>query len=314
VLVRLQAAALNRLDIWVRNGWPGIKLDYPHVPGADGAGEVALPGPGVSRWKPGDRVVINSNLSCGECDFCISGHDNLCRNWELLGETRRGTYAEYIVLPERNLFPLPPGYDPKAAAAAALVFHTAWHSLIVRGKIRPGETVLVVGASGGVNTASIQIARLAGAHVFVVGSGQEKLELAKSLGAEAVIDRSQEDNWSKTIYQLTGKRGVDVVVDNVGTTFTLSFRSARKGGRILTVGNTGGPKFEFDNRYMFAKHLSLIGSTMGTHQDFAAVMGEIFAGRLKPVLGPSYPLAQAARAQETLERGEQMGKITLEIA
>lgn len=313
VLVRLKAAALNRLDLWVRDGWPGIKLEYPHIPGADGAGEVAAVGPGVSRWQAGDRVVINSNLGCGECEFCIAGQDNLCRNWELLGETRRGTYAQYVVVPAGNLYPLPEGFDEGAAASASLVFHTAWHSLIVRGNLRAGETVLVVGASGGVNTASIQIAKLAGATVYVVGSSREKLTLAEALGADYLIDRSEEDNWSKTVYRMTDKRGVDVVVDNVGVTFPLSFRAARKGGRILTVGNTGGPKFEIDNRFIFGKHLSIIGSTMGTRQDFAAVMDLIFAGKLQPVVGQTFPLTDAARAQVALEQGEQMGKVVLAI-
>lgn len=313
VSVHLKAAALNRLDIWTREGWPGIKLEYPHIPGADGAGEVAEVGEGVTGWKAGDRVVINSNLSCGRCEYCLAGKDNMCRSWQLLGETVRGTYAETVLIPARNLYPLPEGFDERAAAAAALVFHTAWHSLITRGKLRPAESVLVVGASGGVNTASIQIAKLAGATVYVVGSNAEKLNLAKSLGADYLIDRSQEENWSKTIYQLTGKRGVDVVVDNVGTTYAHSFRAARKGGRILTVGNTGGAKFEFDNRYMFAKHLSLLGSSMGTHSDFATVMDLIFAGKLKPVLGRDYPLSEGRAAQERLESGEQLGKITLNI-
>jgi NADPH:quinone reductase-like Zn-dependent oxidoreductase len=313
VLVRLHAAALNRLDLWVRAGWPGIRLEYPHIPGADGAGEVAETGAEVSDWRPGDRVVINSNLACGECEYCRAGWENRCVCWELLGETRRGTYAEYVVVPARNLVRLPDGFDPRAAAAASLVFHTAWHSLIVRGGLLPGESLLVVGASGGVNTASIQIAKFTGATVYVVGSSAEKLALAKSLGADAVIDRSQNENWSKGVYEMTGKRGVDVVVDNVGTTYMQSFRAARKGGRILTVGNTGGPKFEFDNRYMFAKHLSLLGSTMGTHADFERVMGLIFAGKLHPILDRDFPLSQARAAQEYLDSGCQMGKVTLAI-
>ena len=313
VLVRLRAAALNALDLWVRKGWPGLKLLYPHIPGADGAGEVAALGPGVTGWAVGERVVINSNIGCGECEFCLAGLDNRCRSWELLGETRRGTYAEYVRVPARNLHPIPDDFDVFTAAAAALVFHTAWHSLISRGGLRPGETVLVVGASGGVNTASIQIAKLAGATVYVVGSSAEKLTLAESLGADYLVDRSEEQDWSKPIYRMTGKRGVDIVVDNVGTTYPLSFRAARKGGRILTVGNTGGPTVEIDNRYIFGKHLSLIGSTMGTQTEFKTVMDLVFAGRLKPVLDRTFPLAQARDAQERLERGEQLGKITLAI-
>jgi len=314
VLVKLEAAALNRLDLWVREGWPGIKLEYPHIPGADGAGTVAAIGEGVSEWTPGDRVVINANLSCGACEFCIAGQDNRCLHWHLLGETVPGTYAEYVVVPAGNLLALPQGFDARAAAAAGLVFHTAWHSLITRGELRPGESILIVGASGGVNTASIQIAKLAGASVYVVGSSAEKLKLAESLGADHLIDRSKEENWAKTVYHMTAKHGVDVVVDNVGTTFPLSMRAARKGGRILTVGNTGGAKFEIDNRFVFGKHLSILGSTMGARTDFATVMGLVFQGALQPVMDKTFPLAEAAAAQQRLVDGEQMGKITLAIS
>lgn len=313
VLVRLRAAALNRLDLFVRQGWPGLKLEMPHVPGADGAGEIAALGEGVSNLQIGDPVVINSNLGCGQCEFCLAGQDNLCRNWHLLGETLPGTYAEYRALPARQVYRLPPGFNFHIAAASALVFQTAWHSLITRGGLRPGETVLIVGASGGVNTASIQIAKFAGAKVIVVGSEAKKLSLAESLGADILIDRSKEEDWSKAVFQATHRRGVDVVVDNVGTTFPLSFRAARKGGRILTVGNTGGPRFEIDNRFVFSKHLSLIGSTMSNLRDFATVMELITSGKLRPPLDRSYPLAEARQAHERLESGQQMGKITLEI-
>ncbi len=313
VLVRLRAAALNRLDLWVREGWPGLRLQYPHILGADGAGDVAALGEGVTEWQVGDRVVINPNIGCGKCEFCLAGQDNLCEHWQLLGETRSGTYAEYVVVPARNLMALPEGFGYREAAAAALVFQTAWHSLITRGGLRPGEHVLIVGASGGVNTASIQIAKLTGCTVYVVGSNARKLALAEQLGADFLIDRSKTENWAKEVYRLSGKRGVDVVVDNVGTTFPQSFKAARKGGRILTVGNTGGPKFQIDNRYIFGKHLSVIGSTMSPQKDFRDVMRLVFAGKLKPVLDKTFPLAEARAAQERLERGEQFGKITLEI-
>jgi NADPH:quinone reductase-like Zn-dependent oxidoreductase len=314
VLVKLEAAALNRMDVWTRNGSSGIKPELPHINGADGAGTIAALGECVDEWQLGDRVVINSNLGCGKCPACVAGQDNRCRNWHLLGETVRGTYAEYIAIPATNILKIPDGFPVQAAAAAALVFHTAWHSLIVRGGLRLGETVLVVGASGGVNTASIQIAKLAGATVYVVGSSAEKLKLAEALGADYLIDRSQDENWSKAVYILTGKRGVDVVVDNVGITFPSSFRAAARGGRILTVGNSGGPKFEIDNRQIFGKHLSVLGSSMGTRADFATVMGMVFAGNLKPVLDRDYPLAEARQAQERLEQGAQLGKITLSIS
>lgn len=313
VLVRLHAAALNRVDLWTRTGWPGIKLQYPHIPGSDGAGEIAALGEGVTGLEIGQRVVINSNLSCGTCDFCLAGQDNLCRAWHLLGETVRGTNAEFVAVPAANILPLPDGFDYHAAAAASLVFLTAWHSLVTRANLRAGESVLIVGASGGVNTASIQIAKLAGATVYVVGAGREKLALAESLGADVFVDRMKEEDWSKAIFKLTNRRGVDVIVDNVGTTYPLSFRAARKGGRILTVGNTGGPKFEIDNRFIFGKHLSIIGSTMGTKKDFAEVFALIFAGKLRPVIDKTFPMEEVRAAHERLEKGEQLGKIMLTI-
>ena len=314
VLVRLKAAALNHLDLWVRRGWPGLKLHLPHIPGADGAGEIAALGEGVTGWKVGERVVINPNLSCGNCEFCLAGMDNRCDEWGLLGETTRGTYAEYISIPSRNLLAIPEGFGFHQAAAAALVFLTAWHSLIRRGQLKAGETVLIVGATGGVNLASLQIAKLSGAQVIVVGSRAEKLVLAESLGADHLIDRSVYEHWSERVYKLTNKRGADVVVDNVGTTFPDSLRAAGRGARILTVGNTGHPRVEIDNRYIFAKHISLIGSTMGTHNDFQRVMDLIFKGWLQSIIDNTFPLREAPAAQARLERGEQMGKITLDIA
>ncbi len=326
-LIRLHAAALNRMDVMVRNGWPGLKLDMPHINGADGAGAIiALPKEhrddvsGASEetkrgegLRVGDHVVIDANLGCGMCEFCLAGKDNMCREWHLLGETVRGTYAEYVCLPVKQLYRLPEGFDFHQAAAAALVFQTAWHSLVKRGKLQKGETVLVVGAGGGVNTASVQIAKYIGAQVVVVGSGAQKLERAESIGADILIDRSKEADWSKAIFAATNKRGVDVVVDNVGTTFMQSLRALRKGGRLLTVGNSGGPKFEIDNRYIFAKHLSVVGSTMSPLGDFKEVMDLIVAGKLKPVMDRTYPLKDAGLAQERLWRNENFGKITLDI-
>ena len=327
-LIRLHAAALNRMDVFVRNGWPGLKLEMPHINGADGAGEiVALSGAPaetkrgdiekreleIGEWRLGDHIVINSNLGCGTCEFCLDGKDNLCRDWHLLGETIRGTYAEYVCVPSRQLYKLPDDFDYHPAAASALVYQTAWHSLLKRGNLQKGETVLIVGAGGGVNTASVQIAKLIGAQVVMVGSDAKKLEMAESIGADILIDRSKESDWSKAVFLATNKRGVDVAVDNVGTTFMQSLRALRKGGRLLTVGNSGGPKFEIDNRYIFAKHLSIIGSTMSTLADFNEVMDLIVAGKLKPIMDTIYPLKDAAAAQERLWKNENFGKITLDI-
>jgi NADPH:quinone reductase-like Zn-dependent oxidoreductase len=312
VLVRVRAAALNHADLFVRAGWPGLKLKLPHILGADGAGEVTAVGDGVTTWKPGQRVVINASVCLEEDEFTRSGQENLCKHWELLGETLPGTYAEYIAVPAGNLLEVPDGFAFDKAAAAALVYLTAWHSLVKRGKLQAGETLLIVGASGGVNTACIQIGKHLGAQVIVVGSGAEKLKLAEKLGADKLIDRSQED-WSKAAHLFTNKRGVDAVVDNVGSTFPMSLRALRKGGRLLTVGNTGAPKFEIDNRYIFSKHLSILGSTMGSYTDFAEVMALVYAGKLQPVIDRSFPLREARAAHEHMEAGGQMGKIVLEI-
>jgi NADPH:quinone reductase-like Zn-dependent oxidoreductase len=208
---------------------------------------------------------------------------------------------------------LPPGFDLHKAAAAALVYQTAWHSLITRGKLCKGESVLIVGAGGGVNTASIDIAKYCGAQVLVVGSDAYKLEKAQAFGADILIDRSKVENWSKAVFLATNKQGVDVVVDNVGTTFMHSLRALKKGGRLLTVGNSGGPKFEIDSRFIWARHLSILGSTMSNLADFASVMDLVVKGVLEPALDKSFPLQDAAAAQECLWKGENFGKITLDI-
>ena len=312
-LIRLRAAALNRMDVLVRNGWPGLKLDLPHINGADGAGEIVEINGAAKDLEVGDRVVLNANLGCGSCEFCLAGRDNLCSNWHLLGETIRGTYAEYVCVPVRQLYKLPNDFDFHQAAASALVYQTAWHSLVKRGNLQSGETVLIVGAGGGVNTASVQIAKWLGAQVVIVGSDAQKLAKAESIGADILIDRSKEADWSKAVYLATNKRGVDVVVDNVGTTFMQSLRALRKSGRLLTVGNSAGPKFEIDNRYIFAKHLSIIGSTMSTLADFKEVMDLIVTRKLKPILDTMYPLKDAAAAQIRLWQNENFGKITLDI-
>ncbi len=312
VLVEVKAAALNRLDLWVLAGWPGLNLKLPHVVGSDGAGIIAEIGADVSGWQVGDRVAINPTIGRDDDYFGRLGLDNMSDNFSIIGEHMDGFLAEYTAVPARNLLKMPDDAPFTDAAAASLVFVTAWHSLISKGKLRAGESVLIVGAGGGVNTASIQIAKLAGAGpIYVIGSSDDKLTQAQELGADVVVNRHNED-WGKAIFKATQRMGVDVVVDNVGAaTYHKSLRALKKGGRLLTVGNTSGPKFEFDNRLIFGKHLSIIGSTMGTSDDYAKVMELIFNGRLQPVIDTIYPFSEGKTALQRLQDGDVSGKLVL---
>ena len=317
VRVKIAAAAMNRLDLWVREGWKGLNLPLPHILGADSAGTVDALGDGVEGWEIGTRVAINpGKVDCSGCEWCDRGMENLCNHYHILGETTSGTNCEYICVPTRNLLAIPDHISFETAAAAGLVYLTAWHSLIVRGNLRAGERVLIIGAGGGVNTASLQIAKMIGCTVYVVGSTDEKLAQAESLGADYLINRNAIDNgnWGKAVYKMTQKQGVDVVVDNVGApTLMMSIRSARKGGRVITVGNTGGPKFDFDNRFLFFRSVSLIGSTMGTNADYRDVMRLVFDGKLEAVVGATYPLSEIKAAHQALEAGAVFGKVVYQI-
>lgn len=312
--VRMYAVALNRLDIWVREGWPGLKLALPHVTCADGAGVVEAIGEDVTDLAVGDRVSVNPGMFKPE-RVLATGDENLALDsLHILGENLPGVAAERVNLPARNLLKMPENIAFEDAAAAGLVYLTAWHSLIEQGGLKTGESVLVVGAGGGVNSASIQIACHAGATVYVVGSNAEKCEQAKTLGAHVTINREETPEWSKQLYKLTDKQGVDVVVDNVGqATMFDSIRSVKRGGRILIVGNTSGPMFNLDLRYLFSKHISLIGSTMGTGEDYRAVMRLVFSGALKPVIGATLPLEDIAEGHRLLEKGEVFGKVVLQV-
>ncbi len=311
VRVRVRACALNYLDIWVRRGWPGLRLEMPHWCGADVAGEVAETGPGVQGWRAGERVVVDPGITLGEDEYTRRGEDSVSPGYRILGEHRRGGAAEFVVVPAANLHRLPAGIGFPEAAAPLLVGLTAWRMLIHRAALRPAETVLVVGAGGGVNSMAIQVARLAGARVFAVAGSAEKAEAARRLGAEEAFDRTRGD-WVREVLARTEKRGVDVVVDNVGrATLASSLKAVARGGRIVVVGNTSGPLTEIDLRFLFAKQISLIGSTMGSHQDFRVVTGLLWSGALRPVIDRTYPLAEGIEAYRRLEEGRHFGKILL---
>jgi len=312
VLVRVRACALNHLDIFVREGWPGLKLEMPHWTGADIAGEVAALGEGVTGWEVGQRVVVEPGISTCEDEFTRRGEHSLSPGYAIWGEQVRGGQAEYVAVPPESLMLIPEGWDFAQAAAPLLVSLTAWRMLIHRAKVRAGESVLVVGAGGGVNSMAIQIARLAGATVYALTSTEKKMEMAHELGADVVLNYREDPTWSKAIYKMTGRRGVDVVVDNVGqATLHQSMRAVARGGCIVIVGNTSGPKTEIDIRFIFGKQISLIGATMGTPQDFRDVMALIWAGKLRPVVDRVMPLSEGRAAFEALDRGEQFGKIVL---
>lgn len=309
VLVEVKAAALNHLDLWVRRGLP-VETPMPHIGGSDVAGVVAALGEGVMGVEPGARVVLNPSLWCGRCEWCVRGEESLCVDFGIIGEHTQGGFAEYVVVPAANLYRIPDGFPFEEAAAAPLVFATAWRGLITRARLRPGETVLVTGASGGVGSAAVQIARLAGARVFAVTTS-ENVERVRSLGADVVYDRTAVD-YSKEVWKDTGKRGVDVVFDSVGqATWAGNVRALARGGRLVVYGATTGPTAETDLRVVFWKQVEIIGTTMSSRHEFERVMGLVFGGRLKPVVDVVWPLDRAREAHERLERGDQFGKIVL---
>ncbi len=313
VRVQMKAVALNRLDLWVREGWKGLQLHMPHIVCADGAGVVDQVGHNVTHVAPGDRVGINPTIVDADC-LNLTGNEADCLDIAIMGEHAQGVAAEYVNLPARNLIKLPDSVSFAQSAAGGLVYVTSWYSMMTRGQLQAGESVLIIGAGGGVSTASIQIAKLAGCTVYVVGSSAEKCQQAQALGADVTFDRSADPNWSKALYQATNKRGVDVVVDNVGqATLPDSLRAVARGGRILIVGNTSGYQAAIDTRYIFSKQISLIGSSMGPTSAFVKVMNLIFDGQLKPVIGATLPLSDIRQGHQMLEEGQVFGKVVLEL-
>jgi NADPH:quinone reductase-like Zn-dependent oxidoreductase len=311
VRVRVRAVSVNHLDIWVRRGGPAFKLEYPHRLGSDIVGVIDALGEG-SRGDVGAKCVLQPGLSCMHCMQCLSGHDNLCRWYRILGENAQGGYAEYIVVPDVNLAPYPERLDFPNAAAAILPFLTAWQMVVHKARVAPGDTVLVQGAGSGVGVAAVQIAKLFGARVIATASSATKLERAKQLGADVGIDYTTDDFVAET-RALTDKRGVDVVIEHVGgETFTKSLRAVRNGGRIVTCGATAGFTPAIDLRQIFFRQVEVLGSTMGSKADLLAVLEHVAAGRLKPVIHAVLPLADAAAAHGILERREAFGKVVLE--
>lgn len=314
VLVRIRAAALNRLDLFIADGLKGLTYRFPHVVGSDGAGVVESVGSAVRRVRPGDRVLLNPGISCGACDACAAGDEPLCGRYEILGEHRAGTAAELVVVPEANVAPVPDGMDWPRAAAFPLATLTAWRMLTTRARLQAGETVLVWGAGGGVAQAAIQIARLLGARVVATSGSDAKLETARRLGAEHVVNHSAGDVVAE-VRRLLGRRSVEVVVDSVGeATWPTSLRLLGPGGRLTTCGATSGPMVSLDIRKLFWYQWTILGSTMGSHREFAEIAALAAGGSLWPVVDSVVPLEQAVEAYRRLAAGAQTGKLVLEVA
>ena len=311
VLVRVKAVALNHLDLFVREGIPGLKLPLPFWSGCDIAGDIAEVGGSVSGVAVGDRVVVNPNLECGRCEYCQKGQHSLCVSYGILGEHTHGGLAEYVKVDGRKVVKLPDAVTYEDAAAFVLVNMTAWRMLVSQARLRAGEDLLILGVGGGVSSTGVQIGKLCGARVWVTSSSDEKLERARALGADECINYAKED-WVKVIAQKTGRRGVDVVLENVGAaTWPGAIRALGKGGRLVTCGGTSGPICETDVRQVFWKQISIIGSTMSTNAEFAAVLGQLFRGRLQAIVDSVMPLEDGVAAQQRLAEGKQFGKIVL---
>ncbi len=311
VLVRVRAAALNHLDLWVRKGIPGMDVPMPHILGSDVAGEVVATGDLCWRVRPGQRVLLAPALSCRQCPKCVSGLDNECPKYAVLGTTSEGGNAELISVPEYAVIPIPDTLGFPEAAAVPLVFLTAWHMLMKRAALKAGEDVLVVAASSGVGSAAIQIAKMFRCRVIATAGGDRKLELARQLGADHVIDHYRQDIAAE-VKRITGKRGVDVVFEHVGAaTWPKSVQSLAAGGRAVTCGATTGYDVKLDLRFLFNRQQSVLGSFMGTLGDLYEVLKFVFDGVLKPVIDRVYPLAEIRSAHEHLENKEQFGKIVV---
>jgi NADPH:quinone reductase-like Zn-dependent oxidoreductase len=314
VLVQVHAAALNRLDLFVAEGLPGSKLAFPHIVGSDGAGVVREVGPAVSQFRPGDRVMINPTLSCGVCPACAAGEDSLCSSLRVLGEHCGGIVAEYIVVPARNLAAVPPEMPWPEAAAFSLATLTAWRMLTTRAGLKANETVLIWGIGGGVAMAALQISRLIGARTIVTSGSDDKLAIGRRLGADLALNHARIDIRAEA-RQYTAGRGVDVVVDSVGErTWTDSLRALRRGGRLVTCGATTGPMVSMDLRRLFWHQWSILGSTLGSRREYAQIVGHAAQGRLWPVVDTVVPLHEAPAAYDRLQRGEQAGKLVIEVA
>lgn len=313
VRVRVHAAALNRLDLFVADGLPGVSYTFPHIVGSDGAGIVESVGSAVTRVRVGDRVMINPGLWCGRCPACLAGEESLCTSFRVIGEHCPGTAAEYVVVPEENLAPVPPAMPWSEAAAFSLGTLTAWRMLTNRARLLPGETVLIWGIGGGVAMAALGITRHLGGRTVVTSGADLKLEVARRHGADATVNHATADVVAE-VRRLTDGRGADVVVDSVGQArWQESLRALRRGGRLVTCGATSGPMISLDLRRLFWHQWSLLGSTLGSRREYDEIVALAHQGHLWPVVDRTVPLDEGLAAFARLERGEQIGKLVIEV-
>ena len=312
VLIEVKACALNHLDIFVRNGLPGIEIPLPHILGNDIAGVVREVGELVTWVKADDEVMVQPGVSCGHCDACLSGRDNLCREYDMIGYRRNGGYAQLVSVPGVNVFPKPANISWEEAAALPLVTVTAWHMLVGRANIRPGEDVLVHAAGSGVGSVAIQIAKLHGARVITTASSDEKLAKARELGADETINYTRDD-WPKEVKRLTERRGVDVVFEHTGSeTWPGSISSLKNNGRLVTCGATSGFDARTDLRQVFYRHLTILGSFMGSKAELLEAMKFVRQGKIRGVVDRVLPLSEARQAHELVESRGQFGKVVLQ--
>lgn len=315
VVVRIRACALNHLDLWIRNGVEGVRYPLPLIPGSEIAGDVEACGEAAADLEPGQPTLVAPGVSCGVCERCVAGRDMLCRRYGILGEHRDGGYAERIVVPRRNILPLPRDLSYVEAAALPLVFLTAWRMLTERADLRPHEDILIHAAGSGVSSAGIQIARVLGArHVIATAGSEEKLARARELGATHTLSYADGSDWAKEARAITGGKGVDVVLDHVGgEVFEQSFRALAWSGRVVLCGATAAPEARINLRAVFFKSLSILGSTMGSLAQLIEVLRFVEEGRLRPVIDRTMRLQEAREAQGVLERREAFGKVVLTV-
>jgi NADPH:quinone reductase-like Zn-dependent oxidoreductase len=312
-LVRVKACALNHLDLWARNGLPNVKIPLPHISGCDIAGVVELAPAGEAEFQSGSEVIVSPGMSCGRCDRCLTGRDNQCTQYAIIGYQVDGGLAELVRVPRTNLVKKPEGLGFVEAASFPLVFLTAYHMLVSRARIEAGETVLVLGAGSGVGSAAIQVAKMYGASVIATAGGEEKLRKARELGADEVVDHYRQDVLEE-VRRVTGRRGVDIVVEHVGrATWEKSVKALARGGRVVTCGATTGHEAVTDLRYVFSRELTVFGSYMGSKGELLKVARLFEEGRLKPVVDSTFPLQKTADAETRMERSEHFGKIVVTV-